>query len=603
MAETKDDGLATQSLTVPSGPHRLPTELDLRVSLPTVVITATPGEAAEFEQGETIGEGGMGQVVSATQRSLQRPVALKFSRSEHGRELLLREAIATGRLEHPNIVPVHLLAKTIDGVPFFAMKRVEGTPWSEALTSSRTLVEHLETLVRVCDAVAFAHDRRVIHRDIKPSNVLLGRFGEVLLVDWGLAASLRPDTVLPLASQAGVGGTPAYMAPEMVDSPQQLGPWTDVYLLGATLHEVLAGRPPHEGASPAEAMQAALRSEPPAFGPKVPTELANICRRAMHRDIGSRFASVLDLKAALAGYLRHREAMDLYDAAKQQLTALERQLGAQPSLEQSMHGQSVHALFTECRFGLEQVRRLWPEFEGARDDLRRALVMMARSELERGSPRAARLLLSQVDSPPAELLAAIEAAERTERGQKLRLEALEQSAREASTEAARDPKARFARRFGLALMLSSLFTQGLETSRPGTLTTGFGVLFSSLAFVLSLLYGLFVRRAPDANLLQRRIAQGVLISSAGAASLWLIAWNSALPVLAALRLYFVLVAATWGTAAAIMERRGLLVASSFAVALIGSFLLPEFSFGIGGVCGGVGFWLLARSLERGAVAT
>jgi hypothetical protein len=295
--------------------------------------------------------------------------------------------------------------------------------------------------------------------------------------------------------------------------------------------------------------------------------------------------------------------MDLYDAAKQQLTALERQLGAQPSLEQSMHGQSVHALFTECRFGLEQVRRLWPEFEGARDDLRRALVMMARSELERGSPRAARLLLSQVDSPPAELLAAIEAAERTERGQKLRLEALEQSAREASTEAARDPKARFARRFGLALMLSSLFTQGLETSRPGTLTTGFGVLFSSLAFVLSLLYGLFVRRAPDANLLQRRIAQGVLISSAGAASLWLIAWNSALPVLAALRLYFVLVAATWGTAAAIMERRGLLVASSFAVALIGSFLLPEFSFGIGGVCGGVGFWLLARSLERGAVAT
>jgi len=204
--------------------------------------------------------------------------------------------------------------------------------------------------------------------------------------------------------------------------------------------------------------------------------------------------------------------------------------------------------------------------------------------------------------PPtaAERLQAIEAAERAEREKALRLEALEQSARETSTEVARDPKARFSRGFGLTVMLTSVFMQVVEASRPGTLNTGFGVAFTSLAFVLSLLYGLMVRRAPDANLLQRRIANALLIISGGAAVLWLIAWVSALPVLAALRLYFVLIGTTWGTASAVVEKRGLFVAGSFAVALLGSYVVPDFAFGFGGVCGGVGFWLLARSLERGA---
>ena len=594
MAEKDDDQPSTASLTVRSNPHQLHTATGLLRSLPTAFIAPRPSDEGEFQQGDTIGQGGMGEVVSATQRSLQRTVALKFARDELGRELLLREAIVTGRLEHPNIVPVHLLATTGEGVPFFAMKRIEGTPWSEALAAGRPLVEHLETLVRVCDAVAFAHDRAVIHRDIKPANVLIGRFGEVYLVDWGLAASLRPDSVLPLAEEAGLGGSPAYMAPEMVDPASPLGPWTDVYLLGATLHEVLTGRPPHLGANPAAAMQAALRSEPPRFEQTVPAELANICRRALHRELGARHASVLELKSALAGYLRHREAMDLYDAATVQLAKLEHQVRTPGSPEES-----VHALFTECRFGLEQVRRLWPEFDGARTDLRRVLVLMATSELERGSPRAARVLMAQLEAPPIELMAAIEAAEEAEREKARRLETLERTARETSTEVSRDPKSRFSRGFGAMVVLSALVTQALETSRPGTLTTVFGVAFTGAALFAAALYGLLVRRAPDANLLQRRIAQAVLISSGGSLLVWLIAWVSDLPVLAALRLYVVLMATTWGAAAVLAERRGLLVAASFAAALAVTFISPAFAFGLSGVCGGIGFILLARSLERG----
>ncbi len=119
----------------------------------------------------------------------------------------------------------------------------DGRSWS-ALLSTRDLEANLETLVRVCDAVAFAHGRGVVHRDVKPANVMLGAFGEVYLVDWGLAASTRADDVLPLVSEVGVGGTPAYLAPEQVRPGGSIGPWTDVYLLGATLCELVTGKPP-----------------------------------------------------------------------------------------------------------------------------------------------------------------------------------------------------------------------------------------------------------------------------------------------------------------------------------------------------------------------
>lgn len=412
MSKRHDSGETT---TFQSGPHAMPDLGDEQTTLPVIDLTVNSA-AAEFELGETLGEGGMGQVVSARQKTLQRSVAIKFLKAEGGdATVLLREAIATGRLEHPNIVPVHVLAKTTEGVPFFTMKRVEGTPWNEALKGKRSLVEHLEILQRVCDAVAFAHSRGVIHRDLKPANVLIGAFGEVYLVDWGLAASLRADSVLPLASDAAIAGTPAYLAPEAALSTGKVGPWTDVFLLGATLYEVVMGRPPWVAGSVPETIALAAAANEPPFDAMVPTELANICRRAMQRDPAARFESVRAFRDAITDYLHHREAFELHERTLAKLAQLERATGGAPATV------PIERLFTECRFGFEQVGQAWPDFEPARAALRRTLVVMVRHELGRNAVQSARALLSEMVQPPAELVIQVEDAERAEREKAARL--------------------------------------------------------------------------------------------------------------------------------------------------------------------------------------
>jgi serine/threonine protein kinase len=212
--------------------------------------TRTSQFAEGLALGKTLGEGGMGLVRAATQRSLGRQVAVKTlkpdAKNDQATLRLLREAWVTGSLEHPNIVPVYDLGLGEDGAPVIVLKLIEGSPWSDV---ARAPADHAEDLLeknlriflQVCNAVALAHSRGVIHRDLKLENVMVGRFGEVYLVDWGIAVSLRPDPTgrLPLASEAKeMAGTPAYMAPEMLGSGV-LTERTDVYLLGAILHELL----------------------------------------------------------------------------------------------------------------------------------------------------------------------------------------------------------------------------------------------------------------------------------------------------------------------------------------------------------------------------
>ena len=148
---------------------------------------------ADYELLELLGEGGMGVVYTARQASIDRTVAVKMlkphlSRSRDLQQKFLSEAVVTGDLDHPNIVPMYDLGKNEAGDLFYAMKRVEGTPWSKAI-GERSQQENVEILLKVCDAVAFAHARGVVHRDLKPENVMLGEFGEVLVMDWGLAYS------------------------------------------------------------------------------------------------------------------------------------------------------------------------------------------------------------------------------------------------------------------------------------------------------------------------------------------------------------------------------------------------------------------------------
>jgi serine/threonine protein kinase len=282
------------------------------------------GITSGLDMERTIGEGGMGIVRLATQRSLGRKVAVKTLRpdvkSEAATLRLLREAWVTGTLEHPNIVPVYDLGLGEDGSPIIVLKRIEGVEWGAvmhdaAVASERygaaDLLEHnLRILIQLCNAVSLAHARGVLHRDLKPENVMIGSFGEVYLVDWGIAVSLRPDPLgrLPLAAeQSEMAGTPCYMAPEMLGALGALTERTDVYLLGAILHEILTKKPPHNGSF--KQIVGSILMSSFTYDADAPRELAEIAQRAMRRPPEDRFASTEELRLRLEWYLRHRGSL------------------------------------------------------------------------------------------------------------------------------------------------------------------------------------------------------------------------------------------------------------------------------------------------------
>jgi serine/threonine-protein kinase len=272
--------------------------------------------------------GGIGRVWLARDHALERDVALKELRPEqaHSPALaarFLQEARVTGQLEHPGVVPVYELVQPAAGrQPFYAMRFVRGRTLSEAARAHRRkqaagqadpveLLALLNAFVTVCNTVAYAHSRGVLHRDLKGQNVLLGDFGEVLVLDWGLAKRLHgpgerqpaePDAAgsgpagdTDLTVQGQALGTPAYMAPEQAAGRVDLGgPRTDVYGLGAVLYEVLTGRPPFSGADTAEVLRKVQEEEPAPprrLDPAVPAALEAVCLRALAKEPNDRHAS------------------------------------------------------------------------------------------------------------------------------------------------------------------------------------------------------------------------------------------------------------------------------------------------------------------------
>ncbi len=294
------------------------------------------GEAiGRFRGAREIAAGGMGVILRGRDPELNRDVAIKVLRAgaAAGRQEVVRfvrEARITGQLEHPNIVPVHELAKETDGSAWFAMKLVNGRSLADELYLLRkgegdplaVRGRLLDAFRKVCDAVAFAHSRRVIHRDLKPSNVMIGRFGEVLVLDWGIAKILgEDDDVAPDVGERGgadslvtlegtLMGTPAYMAPEQAEGAVgRIDPRTDVYSLGAVLYEILTLAPPY-GPGNATQVLLDLRKGPPpppatrSPEARIPRELDAIVRRAMARDPANRYQTVADLEADLEAYLQ-----------------------------------------------------------------------------------------------------------------------------------------------------------------------------------------------------------------------------------------------------------------------------------------------------------
>jgi WD40 repeat protein len=267
------------------------------------------------------GGGGMGQTFRARDRRLGRDVVIKQPlKAEPGLDLRARferEALLTARLQHPSIVGVYEAGRFDDGEPFFAMPLVRGAPLFDEIARRSTLEERIALLgnvTAVCEAVAYAHEQGIVHRDIKPANILVGSFGETVLIDWGLATDVRDATAdgtsvvgAPAVgdglTQLGVG-TVQYMPPE-----QALGsapdPRMDVYALGATLYHTLAGVPPYGSAASGEARKQLLAQAPrplAEIAPQVPPALCDIITRAMARDPGERFATANALAAELRRY-------------------------------------------------------------------------------------------------------------------------------------------------------------------------------------------------------------------------------------------------------------------------------------------------------------
>lgn len=264
-------------------------------------------DASHYVLGREISKGGMGRIWIAKDRRLDRSVAIKevLRDSRDLARRLEREARITAQLQHPSIVSVHEAGEWSTGTPFYAMPYIEGESLDEVLRKIGSLEDRLALVphvLAVADAIAYAHRHRIIHRDLKPKNVMVGPFGETIVIDWGLAKNLNDPAQEPTSAgrsseadtrQGTVLGTPAYMPPEQARGPD-VDERADVYSLGAILYEVLAGRSPHGDAQPDEILARLRRVEPPtllAMAPSVPADLAAIVTKAIAREPADRYPS------------------------------------------------------------------------------------------------------------------------------------------------------------------------------------------------------------------------------------------------------------------------------------------------------------------------
>ena len=303
-------------------------------------------QGKRYESPTEIGRGGMGSVYRVFDPELRRSIAMKVLADEgaDARHVsrFLEEAQVTGQLEHPGIVPIHEIGLDPDGRLYYTMPLIRGRDFKEIIDlvhaaddAEWSLHRALGVLVRVAEAMAYAHDKGVLHRDLKPANIMVASFGETYVVDWGLArvlanesrvsegeslttsrrqSSSGAETSSLLTCFGDIVGTPAYMPPEQARGEAiQAGAHSDIYSMGAVLYHLLTGRVPYAGVGDQPSSKSILnrvREAPPvsvrSIKPDLPGELVAICERAMAREPSERFASMMDLADNLRAFLEGR---------------------------------------------------------------------------------------------------------------------------------------------------------------------------------------------------------------------------------------------------------------------------------------------------------
>jgi eukaryotic-like serine/threonine-protein kinase len=335
---------------------------DLARALPGPEAFRDADAASRYASRTRLGQGGMGEVDLCTDLWIARDVAFKVMQGAKAREAeararFVREARIQGQLEHPSIVPVYDLGTRADGSVFFTMKRVKGLTLAaiidglragdEKIRTSYTRRKLLSAMSQVCQALAFAHSRGVVHRDLKPENLMLGDFGEVYVLDWGVAKVLEDSwageptkriEAPPSQTQAGeLVGTPGYAAPEQIrGDTARVGPKSDVYALGAILFEIIALEPLHRTTTLEVAMASTLSidgARPSERRSEVPPELDEICARATALSRAKRFKSARELQAELERYLDGER-----DAERRRELAREHALRAEQAFQLAAQG-------------------------------------------------------------------------------------------------------------------------------------------------------------------------------------------------------------------------------------------------------------------------
>ena len=280
-----------------------------------------PSIEARYIEGAELGRGGLGRVAAVYDKRLGRQVALKekLKGGATAEARFFQEALITAQLEHPTIIPIYDFGRKADGTICYTMKLVSGKTLSEAIAQKPILATRLPLLpnvLAVCEAVAYAHSKKIIHRDLKPHNILVGEFGETILIDWGIAKNVgghewegdaQPESSNKgnLTQQGSILGTPAYMPPEQAQG-KEVDERADVYSLGAILYHLLTGKPPYQKKTGREVVMALLDGPPHPLETAAPLankDLQAIINKAMERDPRDRYDSARELAQDLKNFL------------------------------------------------------------------------------------------------------------------------------------------------------------------------------------------------------------------------------------------------------------------------------------------------------------